>query len=349
MDPQTLVLLLLAFGIAAGVAFWLSRRHAGRSTDLHRDLAERLERIGGETDRRFALLQQQVASHLTTSQTLLNERTTAFERTARELAANFGRLQEAQTVLGRSTTEILDFQKMLRAPSARGGFGEILLETLLADILPADKYAFQHQFSSGERADAVLKLAEGHMVAIDAKFPLAAYEPLVRAQSEEERLAAERAFVTDVKARAKEIGTKYVSEADRTLPFAFMYVPSEGVFYEIVRRPELWDAIVKMRVFPVSPNSFMPYLYTIIVGLRGLKVQEEARTILAKLASFQKDFTRVAEEFGKVGTHLQQALNRHGDAQQTFDRLRGRVEALGSPESLPLAEHVRETRGQSSS
>lgn len=347
MDPVTVLLFLAAAAAVIGVAWWLTRRHGNVGLLLHRDLTERIERISGETDRRFGALQQQIAGHLTSSQALLNERTTAFERTARELAGHFGRLQEAQASLARSSTEILDFQKMLRAPSARGGFGEILLESLLADILPAEKYALQYTLSSGERADAVLKLSEGHIVAVDAKFPLAAYEPLMRARSEAERLASERAFIADVKQRAKEVSTKYISEADRTLPFAFMYLPSEGVFYEIVRRPELWDAVTRMRVFPVSPNSFMPYMYTIVVGLRGLRVQEEARTILAKLGGFQKDFHRVAEEFSKVGSHLQQAVNRHGDAEKVFGRLRGHVEALGTSEREQAQEQVAQSASSS--
>lgn len=332
MDPLILLVIALAFLVVA-MLYWFGRTHRERSDLLHRDLKERLERMTADTDRRFLGLQQQVAAHLQSSQSLLSERTAAFERTTRELAAHFGRLQEAQGALARSTNEILDFQKMLRAPSARGGFGEILLEALLADILPADKYALQHTLASGERADAVLKLAEGFVVAVDAKFPLAGYEQLSRAQTEEQRVAAARAFTAEVKQRAKEISGKYISEADHTLPFAFMYVPSEGVFYEIVRRPELWDAIVRLRVFPVSPNSFLPYMYTIVVGLRGLRVQEEARSILAKLSGFQRDFARVSEEFGKVGSHLQQAANRHGDAVKVFDRLRGRVEALGAAAS----------------
>ncbi len=338
MDPLTLVLVLVVCAVVGGLILWSNRRRREHALAVHRDLAERLERISGDTDRRFLALQQQVASHLTNSQSLLNERTAAFERTARELAGHFGRLQEAQASLARSSEEILDFQKMLRAPSARGGFGEVLLGALLADILPADKFALQYTFSSGERVDAVLKLSDGHLVAVDAKFPLAAYEPLTRARSNEEQAVAERAFIAHVKERAKEIGTRYVSETDGTLPFAFMYLPSEGIFYEVVRRPALWDAVTKLRVFPVSPNSFLPYVYTVVVGLRGLRVQEEARIILAKLASFQRDFARVAEEFSKVGVHLQQGVNRHGEAQKVFDRLRGRVEALGMS-AEPAALH----------
>ncbi len=340
MDPVTLVAILAVVALAIGAVVWISSKQRANGQLVHRDLAERLERIGADTDRRFVALQQQVATHLQSSQSLLGERTAAFEKVTRELAGHFGRLQEAQGQLARTSEEILDFQKMLRAPSARGGFGEVLLEALLADILPADKYALQYTLSSGERADAVIKLADGHLVAVDAKFPLAAYEPLVRAQSEDERLAAERAFAADVKARAREISTKYIAEADRTLPFAFMYLPSEGVFYEIARRPDLWEAITKQRVFPVSPSVFLPYVYTVVVGLRGLKVQEEARQIIQKLASFQRDFGKVAEEFGKVGNHLQQAVNRHGDAQKVFDRLRGRVEALGAGERERLPEQV---------
>lgn len=337
MEPLTLVLVLGGITVAIGFIVWLTRQQGAQSTQLHTDLTTRLEQVRQDSERRFATLQQHVLTHFTSSQSLLNERTTAFERTARELASHFGHLKEAQQQLARSSEEILDFQKMLRAPSARGGFGEVLLEALLADLLPADRYTLQYTLSSGERADAVLKLSDGHLVAVDAKFPLAAYEPLVRAQDESERLAAERLFIQDVKQRAKEISAKYVSEADHTLPFAFMYIPSEGVFYELVRRPELWDAVTRLRVFPVSPNSFLPYVYTILIGLRGLRVQEEARTILAKLGSFQKDFSRVAEEFTKVGGHLQQATNRHGDAQKVFDRLRGRVEALGSGEPAAAA------------
>lgn len=343
MEPGTLAVLLVVAALAVGSIAWLAWRQQASGQRVHRDLTERLERISGETDRRFLALQQTVAQHLQSSQSLLGERTAAFEKVTRELAGHFGRLQEAQAQLARTSGEILDFQKMLRAPSARGTFGEVLLEALLADVLPPDKFALQHTLSSGERADAVLKLADGHLVAIDAKFPLAAYEPLVRATSEDERLAAERAFAADVKARAREISSKYIAESDRTLPFAFMYVPSEGVFYEIVRRSDLWDAIVRQRVFPVSPNSFMPYIYTILMGLRGMRVQEAAQQILKTLGAMQKDFARVGEEFSKVGGHLQQALNRHGDAQKVFDRLRGRVEALGAEEqsaAVPLPERA---------
>ena len=279
---------------------------------------------------RFDKFQRQVEARLDSSKEFLSERVSATERTARELSQHFGHLREASQHILRTNTEILDFQKMLASPSARGGFGEMLLESLLRDILPPDRYELQYTLSSGDRADAVLKLQDGYIVAVDAKFPLAWYEPLVHASNDEDHDAAYRAFSADVKKHAKDISNKYIHEQDRTLSFAFMYIPTEGVYYEIVRNPELWNAVTALRVYPVSPNSFVPYMYTVLVGLKGMQIEKEAHNILELLGKLKKDFTRVDMEFGKVGQHLEQALHRHDDAEKIFSRLKGKIEGLST-------------------
>ena len=322
--PLSAGLLGLILGAVVGLFLWVFFRRRDRGRD---DLLERFDRF-----------QQGIETRLDASRQFLAERVSATERTARELSQHFGHLREASQTILRTNTEILDFQKMLASPSARGGFGEMLLETLLRDILPTDRYELQHMLASGVRADAVLKLHDGVIVAIDAKFPLAGYEPLVRAQTDEERASAYRAFATDVKRHAKDIAEKYISVPDRTLSFAFMYIPTEGIYYEIVRNPDLWNAVTALRVYPVSPNSFVPYMYTVLVGLKGLQIEREARHILELLGKMQKDFARVSGEFGKVGSHLTAALHRYEDAAKVFDRLRGRVEALGTGAAVPLVD-----------
>lgn len=315
------IILGIVVGVAIGailvVLFW--RRRPAQEKTVEQIIQERFDRF-----------QQQVETRLDSSKQFMNERVSATERTARELAQHFGHLREAYQAIIRTNTEILDFQKMLSSPSARGGFGELLLETLLRDILPADRYALQYTLSSGERADAIIKLQDGYLVAVDAKFPLAGYEPLVHAETEQERMIALRSFSADVKKHAKDISSKYISQHDHTLSFAFMYIPSEGVYYEIARNPELWNVITAMKVYPVSPSSLVPYLYTILAGLRGMRIEKQTRHILEHLGKIQKDFIRVDAEFTKVGSHLEQALHRHEDAVKVFGRLKGKVENLSA-------------------
>src|SRR5207247_4127008 len=118
-------------------------------------------------------------------------------------------------------------------PKARGGFGEILLGKLLADTLPADAYRLQFTFRSGERVDAVIK-ASDRLLPVDSKVPLDNFERLVNSEDDAERIVHERAFARDVKGHVDAIATKYVRPAENTFDFAFMYLPSESVYYELV-------------------------------------------------------------------------------------------------------------------
>lgn len=317
MDTSLILGLVLGAVFGAIIFLFLSRKK--NNAAVEQNLLDRFDKF-----------QQQVEVRLDSSKQFLSDRVSATERTARELSQNFGHLNAASQHILRTSTEILDFQKMLASPSARGGFGEMLLETLLRDILPSDRYELQYTLSSGDRADAVLKLQDGYIVAIDAKFPLAWYEPLVHASDEDERLDALRAFSSDVKKHAKDISSKYIHEQDRTLSFAFMYIPTEGVYYEIVRNPDLWNAITALRVYPVSPNSLVPYMYTVLVGLKGMQIEKEAQNILELLGKFRKDFGRVETEFSKVGTHLEQALHKQEEAEKIFSRLKGKIEGLST-------------------
>jgi len=316
---DTSLVLGLVLGIIFGVVFYVVLSRKKNNSAAEQNLLDRFDKF-----------QQQVEARLDSSKQFLSDRVSATERTARELSQHFGHLREASQHILRTNTEILDFQKMLASPSARGGFGEMLLETLLRDILPPDRYELQYTLTSGDRADAVLKLQDGYIVAVDAKFPLAWYEPLVHASDEQDRADAFRAFASDVKKHAKDISSKYIHEQDRTLSFAFMYIPTEGVYYEIVRNPELWNAVTALRVYPVSPNSFVPYMYTVLVGLKGMQIEKEAHHILELLGKLQKDFGRVETEFGHVGTLFEQALHKQEEAEKIFSRLKGKIEGLST-------------------
>lgn len=305
---------------AGGLVFWL------RSI-----ITERLDRVTDQLDKR---LRENV--HATNeSKFFLADRVSMTERTVREVSTSLGKLEHATAALQRTNQEIASFQQMLRHPKIRGSFGEVLLLNLLGTVLPAEHYRAQYTLpGNGTTCDAIIRLQDGYLVAIDAKFPLANYELFVHAIGEPEKKQAYAAFLRDVKKHISDIAQKYISPSDKTLDYAFMYIPSEGIYYETIVRDSaqsnLWEFCLNQRVIPVSPNSFLAYLQTIVVGLRGFKIQQQALDIVRSLSQIRQEFNQFGKEFAMVGTHLNNAKNRFDDSARRLDRFGNRLEGIES-------------------
>lgn len=224
------------------------------------------------------------------------------------------------------TRGLARFAEVLGTPSARGRFGELLLERLLAQVLPGDAYSLQHQFSDGRVVDAVIRLGGG-LVPVDAKFPLESYARLREADGEDEQARLWRDFARTVKTHTDAVA-RYIRPGEATFEFALMYVPAEAVYYECFVRPGatgdvagLQDYALERRVITVSPNSFYGYLQAIALGLRGLRVEEEAQVILGHLGRLQGDVAAFRQQLGVLGSHLGRAKNK-------FDELAGAAERM---------------------
>lgn len=341
---MTLDFATMALGAAIGaVAAWLivkatQRSQQGGVDEIARHVSERFDKVSAQIDAR---LRDNVRA-MNDSKAFLAERVSSTERTVREVSAGLGKLEQATDALRRSSQEITSFQNMLRHPKVRGSFGEVLLTNLLADIMARDRYETQFTLpSSGEIADVIIRLQDGYIVAVDAKFPLAHFEEFVHEQDPERKRRARTALVNDVKKHVSDISRKYISPSDHTLDYAFMYVPMEAVYYETMVQDTdglLWDYCLEHRVVPVSPNSIIAYLHTILVGLRGMKIEEQAREILTNLNQVRRDFRQFAEDFTMVGKHLGNAKNRFDDSSRRLDRFTTRLDQIAtddSPSALP--------------
>jgi DNA recombination protein RmuC len=240
--------------------------------------------------------------------------------------------------------DISGLEQILRAPKVRGGLGEVLLERLLADILPADGYRMQHAFRSGDKVDAVVLVA-GRLVPVDSKFPLENFRRLLEETDDDRRERARRAFVRDVKNRVDEVAKKYIVPDEGTFDFALMYIPAENVYYEAVLRDDAGSAedsllghALSRRVVPVSPNSFYAYLQVILLGLRGLRIEQNAREILGVLGRLSVDAGKFREQFDTLGRHLTNARNKHEEAGALLTRFEARLEDVagrGDQPALP--------------
>jgi DNA recombination protein RmuC len=245
--------------------------------------------------------------------------------------------------------QISTFSDLLKAPKARGGLGEFLLGQLLAELMPREYFDEQHGFRSGERVDAVIKLG-GRLVPVDAKFPLESFQRHIQTTNEEERIRTRREFERTVKTHITAIARKYICPQEDTYDFALMFVPSEQVYYEtIVRGPssgktdDLMTVALKQRVIPVSPNTFFAYLQVILLGLRGLSIEQEAAAIMQQLAQLRGDYDRFSKDFSVLGKHIKDARETFDRTDRSLDRLGQRLVDVEAPQTaaLPMEEIVR--------
>jgi len=292
-------------------------------------------------DNNTQLVQQQLGQVLGNVNERLKENGEILERTQQNLGErldnaarvvgsvqkSLGGLEEANRKIYEVGKDIASLQEILRAPKLRGGLGEFFLGDLLAQILPTHHFAIQHAFKSGERVDAVIKLG-GSLVPVDSKFPLENFKRIFEAANDDERTRNKRQFINDVKKHVDAIAGKYILPDEGTYDFALMYIPAENVYYETIIKDgseeerNLSQYALSKRVIPVSPNSFYAYLQAIVLGLKGMKVEERAKEIIQYLSRLRGDFGKFRDDFGLLGKHL-------GHAQSSYQTTEKRLEQFG--------------------
>ncbi len=297
-------------------------------------------------------LTRQMTEHLTHQRTdiqkthqTVGERLDNAAKVVGELKGRLVQLEETNKRIFEVGKDIASLQEILKTPKLRGNLGELFLGDLLSQILPSEHFSLQYSFKNGEKVDAVVKLG-ANLVPVDSKFPLENFKKYLEAPSDLEKKALRKLFLSDVKKHIDAIALKYIRPDEGTFDFALMYIPAENVYYEMVIREEAFDGDFSVmnhamgkRVIPVSPNNFYVYLNTILLGLKGLKVEQSAKEILVTLARLQGDLGRFSDDFSKVGTHLNNARSAYESADKRLSRLGEKLEDLSLPvEITPLKE-----------
>jgi len=250
----------------------------------------------------------------------LGSATSAFGSVKEQL----GKLEETNKQIIAISKDISSLQELLRAPKFRGAMGETLLENLLSQVLPKEHYHTQYRFKSTDAVDAVICLGE-RLVPVDAKFSLENFQKMQDAPDEQTKEALRKKFIQDVKNRINEIAAKYILPAENTYDFALMYIPAENVYYEVIIKEDIFSYSMLKKVIPVSPNTFYAYLQVICMGLRGLKVEENAKMILKSLGALSIETDKFKEDFDILGNHLLNANTKYADAEKRLDKVSQRL------------------------
>ncbi len=228
---------------------------------------------------------------------------------------------EGLTKLGETNKQVIGFSEQLKNlsqvlqnPKQRGVLGEYYLETVLQNVLPPESYKIQYTFPSGEVVDAAVFIKD-KIVPVDSKFSLENYNRIIEADGDD-RKALEKVFVNDLKLRIKET-SKYIKPQDGTMEFAFMFIPSEGIYYDLLTNKIggdenlLQKSAREYKVIIVSPTSFLAYLQTVLQGLKALEVEEKAQDIIKNVSKLTKHISKYEDLYGKLGNTLGTAVNHY--------------------------------------
>ncbi len=326
------------------VLFWSLKNTASKIDEIRRSQAE---------NQALSLMQQQIGQLTQSINQNLQSMSSQFQKTTGNIGSTLGDVKKDLGKMEEVTREVLEkaknisgLENLLRAPKFRGGFGELFLGDLLAEILSPAHYTLQYKFKSGETVDAIINIGK-NIVPIDSKFPLENFQKYMKEESTKEKENLRKRFNSDVKKRIDEIADKYILPDEGTYDFALMYIPAENVYYETILKDEsfgkersIFSYATQKRVLPVSPNSFFAYLQVIVLGLKGLQIEKSAQKIFQGLARLQGDLIRFKRDFQVLGSHLGNAKGKFDDAEKRLERFSDKLELVSGEEAKKLPEET---------
>jgi DNA recombination protein RmuC len=330
MDMLVVIVLVVIF-IAVAITFFvisskLRDLKSGSSvelikadvTELNRTISNLQTVLGDKLERNATNMQTSMQQQLGHSMRLVND-----------VSQRLTKLDETNRRVVDVADELKTLQNVLQNPKQRGVFGEYYLESVLANILPTKNFKMQYSFKDGQIADAVVFLDKGQILAVDSKFSLENYNRMVSSKTKPEREEWLKKVRTDLKGRIDET-SKYIRPAENTMDFAFMFIPSESLYYDLLigdvgtgssARDLIEYAFREKKVIIVSPTSFMAYLQTVLQGLRSLQIEEQAKDIQIQVGKLGRHIATFDDYMAKLGKSLGTAVGHYNHAHKELGKI----------------------------
>jgi len=311
------ILLVIVIGLLLFVVFYLLSKKGGNAQEnklLREELKEIRQEIIDSREKNVQSLQTQ----LTESNKIVKDVTAQLEK----VHSDHKNVVDVKEQLGKLTD-------VLANPKQRGILGEYFLESLLKNIFQPNQYQCQYRFKDGEAVDAAIFVKE-KIIPIDAKFSLENYNKILEEKDGLKREKLEKAFKQDLKTRIEETA-KYIRPEEGTMDFAFMFIPSEGIYYDLLInqiggiKSNTYDlieyAFKEKHVIIVSPTSFYAYLQTVLQGLKALQIEESTQKIIKKVENLQKHLLNYDSSLQKLGNNLSTTVNAYNQSYKEFSKI----------------------------
>ena len=278
-----------------------------------------------------------------TMQTSMQKQLGESAKLVADVTQRLAKLDETNRRVVDVADELKTLQNVLQNPKQRGVFGEYYLESVLGNMLPTKNFQMQYKFKNGNIADAVVFLDKGQILPVDSKFSLENYNRMVAANGKAEREEWLKKVRTDLKGRIDET-SKYILPAENTMEFAFMFIPSESLYYDLLigdvgtgssARDLIEYAFRDKKVIIVSPTSFMAYLQTVLQGLRSLQIEEQAKDIQIQVGKLGRHIAAFDGFMNKLGGALSTTVNHYNHAHKELAKIdKDVVKIAGSEPSI---------------
>lgn len=288
-------------------------------TELSRSVMQMQQNMGDKLDRSQESVQRSVAAQLSQSSKLIAD-----------VTQRLAKLDDTNRRVVDVAEELKTLQNVLSSPKQRGGFGEYYLETVLSNVLPPHVYETQYKFRDGEIVDAVIHVDKNRIITIDSKFSLENYNRLLEETDKNVRDTLSKTFKADLKKRIDET-SKYIRPAENTLDYAFMFIPSEAIYYDLLvnnvgatgtnARDLIEYAFIDKKVIIVSPTTLLAYLQTVMQGLKSLQIESEAKEIQKRVGELSKHIAAHEQYMQKLGSTLGTAVGHYNNAHKSLGHM----------------------------
>jgi DNA recombination protein RmuC len=287
-------------------------------TELTRTIAALQQNMGDKLERSSTVVQSSVQRQLSESAKLITD-----------VTQRLAKLDETNRRVVDVADELKTLQNVLQNPKQRGVFGEFYLQSVLENVLPPGQFALQYKFNDGEIVDAAIFLEKGQILPVDSKFSLENYNRMIEATNKIERDRLLTKVKIDLKGRIDET-SKYIRPSEKTMDFAFMFIPSESLYYDLLinnvgtggsSRDLIEYAFRDKRVIIVSPTSFMAYLQTVLQGLRSLQIEDQAKDIQLRVGQLGQHIGKFEEYMQKLGSTLGTTVNHYNAAHKELGKI----------------------------
>ena len=314
-----------------------------------------LKRRPEEEKSSLIMLQQQIGqvsqlldSKLSESNKTIQDQFSQSAKIIRNVTEKLTKLDDTNKQVIGFANQLQSLENILKNPKQRGVLGEYYLEETLKNVLPPNSYEMQYQFEDGLLVDAVVFVGK-KIISIDSKFSLENYERILNCNNDQEREKLEKLFKQDLKFRIDET-SKYVKPEEGTMDFAFMFIPSEAIYYDLLvnkigavhisTRDMIEYAFKDKHVIIVSPTSFLAYLQTVLQGLRALKIEESAKIIMSNVEKLSRHMLVYEDFIKRMGSSLRATVNHYNCAYNEFKKIDKDITKINNSESKVKVEEI---------